>query len=276
VQAGDGVTLWTATDGHGQPLVLCHGGPGMWDYLQPLAGMVSGVAQVHRWDQRGCGRSTIAGPYTVARCIDDLEVLRTAFGHERWIVGGHSWGARLALSYAMAHPGRTTALVLVSGTGAGVEWRAAYHEARRERMSPEQWQRYDTLSASTARTPAEEREHLLLAWSTDYVDPAQSAERVTRMLDEGFPVNYECNREINAETYTWSEDATLAQCRSLDVPVLIVHGADDPRPAWATDTLLEALPRSRRVIIDGAGHLPWVERPGEVRTALRSFLLAQA
>ena len=62
VQGGDRVTLWTATDGRGQPMVLSHGGPGMWDYLEPLAEMVSDVAEVHRWDQRGCGRSTIAGP----------------------------------------------------------------------------------------------------------------------------------------------------------------------------------------------------------------------
>jgi proline iminopeptidase len=256
VQAGDGVTLWTATDGRGQPLVLCHGGPGMWDY------------------QRGCGRSTLAGPYTVARCIDDLEATRAALGHERWVVGGHSWGARLALQYALAHPERTTALILVSSTGAGVDWRLAYHEARRRRMTSEQWTRYNALLRNESRTPALEREHLLLAWSTDYADPSRAAGHVARMLDEGFAVNYRCNAEINAETKAWSEEALLVQCRSLDVRVLIVHGAEDPRPAWATDSLLASLPRAERVIIDGAGHLPWVERPDEVRASLRAFLSA--
>lgn len=276
VQAGDGVTLWTATDGHGQPIVLCHGGPGMWDYLQPLAEMVHDLAAVQRWDQRGCGRSTVAGPYTVARCIDDLEVIRAAFGHERWVVGGHSWGARLALHYALAHPDRVTAVILVSGTGAGTLWRPAYHEARRKRMSLEQWRRYDTLRVDTARTSAEEREYLLLAWATDYADPACAPEHVGRMLDEGFAVNYRCNEEINAETRTLREEDMLARCRSLDVPVLIVHGSEDPRPAWTSDSLLDALPRGERVIIDGAGHLPWVERPDEVSAALRSFLLASS
>ena len=68
------------------------------------------------------------------------------------------------------------------------------------------------------------------------------------------------------------EEDTLAGCRSLNIPALIVHGTEDPRPAWATDSLFEALPRAERVIIDGAGHFPWVERRDETRAALGQFL----
>ena len=57
VPADDGCRLWTATTGRGEPLVCCHGGPGLWDMLGDLAGLVGDVATVHRWDQRGCGRS---------------------------------------------------------------------------------------------------------------------------------------------------------------------------------------------------------------------------
>jgi proline iminopeptidase len=246
----------------------------MWDYLQPLAGMVTDIAQVHRWDQRGCGRSTIAGPYTVDRCIDDLEAVRAAFGHERWVVGGHSWGARLALQYALAHPERTAALVLVSGTGVGSDWRPAYYAARLARMTPEDAARYELLSQNDARTPEEERAYSLLSWSTDYADPPDAREAVARFIEEGFAVNYQCNAELNAETKTLREEDTLARCRALDMPVLILHGTEDSRPAWATDSLLAALPRAERVIINGAGHFTWVERPEETRSALRQFLLA--
>ena len=41
----DGVELWSLLSGTGPPLILCHGGPGMWDYLGPVAGMVD-VAQL--------------------------------------------------------------------------------------------------------------------------------------------------------------------------------------------------------------------------------------
>ena len=86
------------------PLLLCHGGPGGYDYLEPVAALVDDLAEVHRFDQRGGGRSTPGGPWTVAALVDDMETLRRRFGHERWIVGGHSWGAHLALFYALAHP----------------------------------------------------------------------------------------------------------------------------------------------------------------------------
>lgn len=129
VPTEDGELLWTATGGEGPPLVLCHGGPGLWDDQGPVARMVEDLVTVHRYDQRGCGRSSASGPYTVARFVADLEALREHFGRETWMVGRHSWGATLALRYAIAHPERVRALLYVSGTGAGHGWNPAYRAA---------------------------------------------------------------------------------------------------------------------------------------------------
>jgi pimeloyl-ACP methyl ester carboxylesterase len=71
VVTDDGCRLWTARSGRGDPLVLCHGGPGFWDTFGDLAVLLGDVATVHRWDQRGCGRSERRGPYTVARSLAD-------------------------------------------------------------------------------------------------------------------------------------------------------------------------------------------------------------
>ena len=57
----DGCRLWTATAGSGAPLLLCHGGPGLWDYLEPVPAMIEDVATVHRYDQRGGGHGLEAG-----------------------------------------------------------------------------------------------------------------------------------------------------------------------------------------------------------------------
>lgn len=56
--------LWWTAAGDGPPVVLCHGGPGLWDDLAPLAAYV-----------------------------DDLDRLREHVGHERWFVVG-TRGAR--------------------------------------------------------------------------------------------------------------------------------------------------------------------------------------
>jgi proline iminopeptidase len=53
-----------------------------------------------------------------------MEAIRIAYGIDRWIVGGHSWGADLALMYALAHPERTQGIVCLAGgrISNDVEW----------------------------------------------------------------------------------------------------------------------------------------------------------
>ena len=79
-------------------------------------------------DQRGAGRSLPHGERranTTAHLISDLEQVRRHLSIERWLVVGGSWGATLALAYAMAHPSCVTGLVLRAtflGTKAELEW----------------------------------------------------------------------------------------------------------------------------------------------------------
>ena len=130
----EGAKLWTIAEGRGKPLLLCNGGPGCCDYLGPVAAMVSDMVQVVRFEQRGCGRSDVLPPYDVESCIADIEAIRQSYGFEQWIVGGHSWGADLALGYALAHPQRVVGLVCISG-GRIVndrEWHRIYEQKTKE------------------------------------------------------------------------------------------------------------------------------------------------
>ncbi len=95
VAVSDDAELWTIVEGSGPPVVLCHGGPGLWDYLGDLAALLSDEFTVYRWDQRACGRSTAGSlPPSMRRTTDDLDELRTHFGHARWSDLGHSWEPR--------------------------------------------------------------------------------------------------------------------------------------------------------------------------------------
>ena len=102
VQSGD-AKLWTTSEGSGVPLLLCNGGPGLCDYLADVADMVTDIAQVVRWEQRGCGRSDSSDHYSIEQTLKDMETIRNHFGFEKWLVGGHSWGADLALMYALKY-----------------------------------------------------------------------------------------------------------------------------------------------------------------------------
>lgn len=260
----DGAQLWTVTSGAGPPVVLCHGGPGLWDYLGALAVLLEGEHTVVRFDQRGCGRSTgQEGPFTIARAVDDLDQVRRALGIDRSAVVGHSWGAELALRYAAQHPERTTAVGYLAGVGAGDGFKATYVAEWKRRMGPDRrrWQELDERS----RTPAEEQEWCQLQWRTDFSptsDPAAHARALWATRPAGALINRRANREL------WADRASqdlLALVRNLPVPVLVMAGEDDPRPWSATDDLVAALPRARRVVLERAGHAPWAEQPAQVQ-----------
>ena len=139
----EGVSIWTARTGEGYPVMLCNGGPGCCDYLAPVAEMLDDMARVVRFEQRGCGRSQHAPPYNVETCLTDLENIRAHYGVDRWIVGGHSWGADLALIYALEHTRRVAGLLCISGgrVNNDREWHAEYQ--RRKEQDGERMPHFD-------------------------------------------------------------------------------------------------------------------------------------
>ena len=270
VEVDDGTRLrtWTTgTRGALPPVVLLHGGPGLWDYLGPVAGMVEHLTVVHRFDQRGCGGSDPSGEQTVARHVADIDALRRHWGHEQWTVVGHSFGATLAFRYAVTHRESTAAMGYLSGVGVG-DWHALYTEERRRRMTAHQQQRLTQLAARRDRTDSEERELRALSWFTDYANPARGWELALAKARTEQVINVEANRVLNAETARWSATEILDQARSLTMPCWFVHGARDPRPSSTVARLAAAIPSARLHVIDGAGHEPWCERPDEVRRLL--------
>ena len=252
--------------------MLCHGGPGLWDMFGPVTDMLGGLARTIRWDQRGCGRSEGRGPYTVARCVADLDAVRQRLAGARTALLGHSWGATLALRYAIQHPDRVEKLIYVSGTGIDAEpaWKPAYHRQFDERLG-ESGARVAALRTRT-RTRDEDRELAVLQLSADFADRDEALRLAGEIATPWFPLNYDCNAALNAEAQRYLADNDVAaRCRALDVPTLIIDGAHDIRPRSAVDSLHEALPRVRRVTL-AAGHLPWVEEPDGFRAAVADFL----
>ncbi|MDG4800449.1 alpha/beta hydrolase [Micromonospora sp. WMMD980] len=273
VRTEDDCRLWADRAGAGPPLVFCHGGPGLWDHLEPVARLLEADARTVRWDQRGCGRSQRRGPYTIARFVADLNAVREQLGGPRVALLGHSWGAHLALRYALDHPDRVSHLIYVSGTGIDPDrgWHPHYERNLRRRLGAHRG-RWEALGARD-RTPAEEREWAVLQWSADFADPDTALRHAEATATPWRGVNRECNRAVNAEVKRELRESDLAaRCEALDLPVLIVDGAEDIRPRWAVDSLHRALPNCARVSLAGAAHLPWIEDPEGFRHAVTTFL----
>lgn len=117
--------------------MLCSGGAGCCDYLEPVAKMLDDGAKVIRFEQRGCGRSEVAPPYDIETCLADLENIRKYYKLDQWIIGGHSWGADLALFYALEHTRRVAGLICIAGGRVhnDREWHSEYE--RRKQLEGE-------------------------------------------------------------------------------------------------------------------------------------------
>jgi pimeloyl-ACP methyl ester carboxylesterase len=105
----------------GLPVLLTHGlwmDSGMW--AANTAALARG-RRVATWDIRGHGQTrTPLAPssYSEERCLDDMAGILDALDAPRAVLGGHSLGGYLSLSFTLRNPGRVVALVLCS-TGPG-------------------------------------------------------------------------------------------------------------------------------------------------------------
>jgi proline iminopeptidase len=273
-------TLWTQTSGQGRPLVICHGGPGMSDNLEPLAQMVEDLATVHRFDQRACGRSTGVGEgQTVAGAVADLEALRAHWGHRRWLVGGHSWGATLALCYTLAHFDRVTGLLYLSGPGldATATTRDRVRASRLARLTEAERTRLVAAEHRLSGDSDDEDAAAAIArllWLTDFADRSSVPDFTTQPLF-AYPRNPEAAAALSQDRIRWLADPTLRRrLRKLAVPTLVLHGERDPLPADGAAELARLLPSARLEILPGAGHTPWLEGAAAVRQAMRRFVNA--
>lgn len=256
----------------GTPVVLIHGGPGLWDYLGPLGEMIEG-RPVHRYDQRGCGASDPSEEQTLDRALADLDELRGGLGIERWTVLGHSYGAALALLYAARYPQRAARMIHLSGVGIG-DWRTPLRTELARLRSAAQAARLRELDSLPRRDPHQEREFRILSWFTDYADPEVGAREAARMADHDGPINFGAYRALMSELDALGDTGMIGAARQVTCPALFLHGAADPRPWSCAHALASHVQDAEWVLLPGAGHLPWIERPGPVRELLHRFLTA--
>ncbi|MDK8180788.1 alpha/beta fold hydrolase [Paenibacillus sp. UMB4589-SE434] len=272
----NGVSLWHIVQGQGIPIVLIHGGPGSYDYLEPVAELLDkSCFQIIRYEQRGSWRSEKTGPYDVETFIEDLEQLRIHLGVKNWIVCGHSWGASLALAYSTKYSSNVTALIYISGTGINPAWHADYRVNRLDRMSLGDREEYIYLRSIIETLRDEERDHTKdrireISLRTDLNDQV-NYDKLPR--SDGPFVNNEVNQKVGAECNEYFENEKFKTTVILNsFPSLFVHGETDPRPYKYVRELAFNLQNSEFILIPNAGHYPWLDNPNAIGKSLNEFL----
>ncbi|MET0771075.1 MAG: alpha/beta hydrolase [Solirubrobacteraceae bacterium] len=257
----------------GPPVLLLHGGPGMsFVYLDDLAEEIGGGFRVAAYQQRGVPPSTLAGPFAVAREVADTVAVLDALGWERAWVAGHSWGGHLLLHLAVAAPERLHGGLAIEPLGGTGDGGLAAFEAEMTRRIPEaDRERAEALDAQALRgegDAAAALESMRLAWpayfaSPDHVMPFRDTEA-------SVPAYAALFASLQEEL-----PRLAAGLAGVAVPLGFVAGDASPMPSdGAAGATARAIPGAWLDVVAGAGHFPWFERPGCVRSALQRLTAA--
>jgi proline iminopeptidase len=275
VRLPDGTAIRLTEFGSGPLLIVAHGGPSLG--RRYLVNALLPLARTHHvviYDQRGAGESG-TGPspeFAYAQLLDDIGSLATVLGEERFALLGHSWGAMLALSYAVREPARVTRLVLVSPTEPGRRFSALQAQRLAARTTPAD---SAAMRAAFAATPfvdgtVEGADAVFRAMYRPWFGVADSVVNLTVGLARA-PV--ERARAMGAMvTRRANGTARWGDLPGLATPVLLIHGDEDPVPVEISVEMARILPNAALVRLPGVGHFPTLERPDRVLQAITRFL----
>jgi pimeloyl-ACP methyl ester carboxylesterase len=242
-------------------LVLLHGvGANSMHWRFQLAGL-SDIFRVIAWNAPGYllsdgFRTETPGCRDFADALDDF---LAALGLDRINVLANSFGTRVAQSFAIHHPGR---IIRIAMTGTGIGPRGLSDEEKKKTLATRAAQIASGGFGFGARVNA------LLGPKAS----AQTVELVRGVTRATNPRGFMQGVMLGlADGYSPDEVAG-----SLTCPVLMICGREDRVNPIETNSavLLKALPHARLEVLDGCGHLPEVEMPGEVNAMLRSFFAA--
>jgi proline iminopeptidase len=267
------VSLYVERIGHGDPLLLMHGGPGL-DHvsLSPFRALADRHTVV-LYDHRCNGRSTGAPvtSMTWENLTADADALREELGFERWAVLGHSFGGHVALEYALRYPERLSRLVLLdtagdarwsqenaaevlAGRGFSPKTVAVARRFYSGRIAPK-----DFVRAAIRLLPAYDHRFSLVRLAREMLGGGWRMKTRPEALTFGGQM-----------MQGWSVMDRLGEIR---VPTLVIAGHDDfIFPPESQALLAAGIPNAQLRIIERAGHNPQSERPAETLAAVADFL----
>ena len=139
-----GVLIYYKSVGHGEPLMIVHGGPGAsHDYFLPYLLPLMPTSRLIFIDERGSGRSSKledTKQYTIGNMVEDIETVRVALNLGKVSLLGHSYGGALTQAYALKYQQNLTHLILGSTFASTKELNAALAKMKSE-MDPKDIER---------------------------------------------------------------------------------------------------------------------------------------
>ena len=248
------MTLTHETVGTGRPATFVHGFTQTRSSWNPVMRLLTDV-RATLVDAPGHGGSP-DGRRSLWECADDIAKVM-----EAGVLVGYSMGARMALHCALAHPDKVHSLVLISGTP-GIRdnderaARRASDNALADKIESigvpafiDEWLANPMFSGLTPETAM--RQARLTNTASGLADSLRYAG-------------------------TGTQDDLWHRLGELSMPVLVVHGENDPKFASIASDMHAAVPGSSLVCVANVGHTVHLEDTATFAKALMSWLVTTA
>jgi len=278
VNIGD-CELFISEAGQGFPVMLLHGGPGLdhhafGQYLHPLAGEFRLIFV----DERASGRSSRPDPatWTLERMAADVHALAQALGLRDFAVLGHSYGAFVALQYAVDFPGDRGPVIVSAGLPS-----SRFLDAVEDELATFE--------------PVELREQVAASWERER--SVATAADFAQLMSDQLPFHFRDPRDPRiAEYEQQTREAVYSpevlrvfadagyggievedRLGGIDRPVLVLAGRHDRTCSVAgAETIAAGIPGARLVVFEQSAHMMYVEEPELYRETVRDFLSGTA
>lgn len=246
------------------PLLLIHGSGASGASWGPVVGALAGHHHVIRVDLPGCGQSPPGPSYDVPEQAGRVAALLDDLGLRHVTLVGHSSGGYVATALAEQRPDLVGSLALIS-TGPSLDALLPQPLILRALLAPPLgpllWPvRTDAMirkgiSATTAR-------------------PVDIPGDVVADLRN---ITYRTFRKVLRRNGAYvAERSVPERLADLDVPVLVIFGAADPRWEPSSAHQYDVVPNARVEQLPGVGHLPMFEAPEPTSQLLLDFAAAAA
>ena len=252
----------------GPAIILVHGANASLHTWEPLVERLGPDYRVVTLDLPGHGLTgaTPDTDYSAEGMMEAVDVVAAKLGLDHFILGGNSMGGWVAWRYALAHPDRVDALLLLDASGMPL---------RKGEKAPPSNVGFRVLEYPFGR------------WLATRITPRMLVEESLRgsvekqdivddaMIDRYWELlRFPGNREATVMRAKMDrEPAVAARVGEIRAPTLILFGDRDRviNPSAAL-TFHERIAGSEMLIEKGIGHLPMEEAPDQTAAAISDFL----
>lgn len=254
------------------PLIILHGGPGYpHDYLEPLES-IKVNRQVIFYDQLGCGNSIAKNDkslWTVEYFVKELRTIINSLKIQKYHILGHSWGAALAVSFALSNPPGLKSLILADPYISTPYWDK---DAKRLlKQLPHKMQQ----ALVKGQTNSSEYQDAKKEYYFRHVN------RFKEYPDSCLRSSSKMNRELYG--YMWGPDEfeisgtlkefdLVPQLENIHVPVLLLCGRFDEATPESLLIYQSMLSNAEIKVFENSAHMPHITEKEEYLKTVNEFL----